>query len=101
MITCFIEYVIDENKIQEYEHYAALWISLVNKMGGDHHGYLLPAEGANNIALASFTFISLAKYEQYRTASFKNDECISAFEYARQTLCIKSYQRSFFRPMFK
>ena len=31
-------------------------------MGGLHHGYLLPHEGANNIGYASFSFPTLAAY---------------------------------------
>jgi hypothetical protein len=31
-------------------------------MGGTHHGYFLPDEGANNIAYALFSFPSLADY---------------------------------------
>jgi hypothetical protein len=101
MITCYIEYVIDENKIKEFEHYARLWIPLVNNFGGKHLGYFLPSEGANNIALALFTFPSLATYEQYRHTSYEDAACIAAFDYAQQTQCIKSYQRSFFRPLLK
>jgi len=101
MITCFIEYVIDANKINEFEHYAKLWISLVNKLGGQHMGYFLPSEGANNKALALFIFPTLADYEQYRKKSLTDLACIAAFDYAAQTQCINSYQRSFFRPLFK
>jgi len=101
MVTCFIRYIIDANKIKEFESYAKLWIPLVNKYGGQHHGYFLPSEGASNIALALFTFSSLAEYEQYRADSFKDLACIAAFDYAVQTQCINSYQRSFFRPLFK
>jgi hypothetical protein len=70
------------------------------KFGGIHHGYFLPSEGANNIALALFTFPSLAAYEEYRTASFSDEACIAAFEYAKETECIVSYERSFLRPVF-
>ncbi|MFT7684077.1 MAG: hypothetical protein ACI935_003600 [Moritella dasanensis] len=101
MVTCFIEYIIDANKLKEFEHYAKLWIPLVTKFGGQHQGYFLPSEGANNVALALFTFPSLAKYEQYRNESLNDSECIAAFDYAEQTQCIKRYQRSFFRPVFK
>ena len=100
MVTCFIEYIVDANKITEFEYYAKLWIPLVNKFGGQHNGYFLPSEGASNIALALFTFPSLADYEQYRNKSFKDVECITAFDYAIQTQCIKSYQRNFFCPLF-
>jgi len=101
MITCYLNYIIDPKKINEFETYAKLWIPLVEKFGGTHHGYFLPAEGANNIALALFSFPSLATYEQYREDSFKDDECIKAFKYAEDTDCIISYERSFFKPLFK
>ena len=100
MVTCFLRYVIDPNKLEEFEAYARMWIPLVNKFGGQHNGYFLPSEGANNIALALFTFPSLASYEQYRQDSFKDADCQAAFQYAEQTQCIVSYERSFFRPVF-
>lgn len=56
MITCYLKYVIDPYKLKEFEHYAKLWIPLVDRLGGKHHGYFMPHEGANNIALALFSF---------------------------------------------
>ena len=56
MVTCYLRYVIDPDKVAEFENYARMWISLVNKFGGKHHGYFLPHEGPNNIALALFSF---------------------------------------------
>lgn len=100
MITCYLKYVIDPKKIKEFEHYAKLWIPLVNKYGGNHHGYFLPSEGANNIAYALFSFESLAKYEEYRELSFKDPECLAAFDYSKTTHCIFSHERSFLRPVF-
>lgn len=100
MVTCYLRYVIDPNKLSEFEHYAKLWIPLVNQFGGQHHGYFLPSEGANNIALALFSFPSLAKYEQYRIDSFEDEACMAAFDYAKQTGCVLSYERSFFKPVF-
>lgn len=100
MITCCLRYVIDPYKLAEFEHYARLWIPLVNRLGGIHHGYFLPHEGANNIALALFSFPSLADYEIYRQRMTEDAECLAAFAYAEQTRCIVSYERSFMRPMF-
>jgi len=101
MITCYLKYVIDSYKAQEFEQYAKLWIPLVDKFGGQHHGYFLPSEGANNIALALFTFPSLAEYEMYRKNTLNDTQCKEAFQYAEQTRCILSYQRSFFNPLFE
>lgn len=99
MISCHLRYVIDPKKLREFEHYAKLWLPLVEKFGGRHHGYFLPSEGANNIAYAIFSFSSLATYEQYRLASFKDAECMAAFQYAKDTDCIISFERSFLRPL--
>ena len=101
MVTCYLRYEINPFKLNEFESYGKLWIRLVEKFGGKHHGYFLPSEGANNIALALFTFPSLAAYEDYRTRSFSDSECQEAFKYAEETKCIFSYERSFFRPVFE
>ena len=100
MVTVYVRYVLNPAKLPEFEHYGKLWIPLVEKFGGRHHGYFLPSEGANNIALALFTFESLAVYERYRQQSFDDPACQAAFRYADETGCILSYERSFFRPVF-
>ena len=100
MITCFLKYTIDPDKVAEFEHYGKLWIDLVNKMGGIHHGYLLPYEGANNIGYASFSFPALADYELYRNQIPASPDCQEALSYAKTTKCILSYERSFLKPVF-
>ena len=100
MITCYLRYIIDPSKLKEFEAYGKMWIPLVEKFGGQHHGYFLPSEGANNVALALFSFPSLAAYEGYRQQSQLDLECQAAFKYAEETRCIVSYERSFFRPVF-
>ncbi|MCC5900527.1 MAG: NIPSNAP family protein [Halomonas sp.] len=100
MVTCYLRYIIDPYKLKEFECYGKLWIPLVEKFGGKHHGYFLPSEGASNVALAMFTFPSLAEYEQYREKSLQDAACIAAFKYAEETKCIISYERTFFRPVF-
>jgi hypothetical protein len=78
-----------------------MWIALVEKFGGKHHGYFLPSEGASNVALALFTFPSLAAYETYRQKAAVDPDCQAAMRYYQETQCFLSYERSFFRPMFK
>ena len=99
MLTCYIRYIIDPYKLKEFEHYGKRWMPLVEQFGGRHHGYFLPAEGANNVAVALFTFPSLALYEQYRTRSLDDPDCQAAYRYAEETRCIVSYERSFLRPV--
>lgn len=99
MITCYLRYVIDPDKLDEFEMYAKKWIPLVNKFGGTHHGYFLPYEGANNVALALFSFPSLAAYEEYRGKAAGDPECQEAMAHYRNTKCFESYERSFMRPV--
>jgi hypothetical protein len=56
MITCYLRYVINPAKLKEFEIYARVWIGLVKRFEGIHHGYLMPSEGASNVAVAAFTF---------------------------------------------
>jgi uncharacterized protein (DUF1330 family) len=78
MVTCFLRYIIDATKLNEFEAYGRMWIPLVEKFGGKHGGYLLPSEGASNVALAIFTFPSLAEYEQYRQRAAVDPDCLAA-----------------------
>ena len=99
MVTCYLRYVIDPFKLAEFERYGRMWIPLVERFGGKHHGYILPSEGANIIALAIFSFPSLAAYEQYRRQAETDPECIAAVATATEQRFILSYERSFLKPL--
>jgi len=101
LVTCYLRYVLDPFKLKEFETYGKMWIPLVEKFGCNHHGYFLPGEGTSNIALALFSFQSLADYETYRTQAAADPECQSAIRYYEETKCFLSYERSFFRPVFE
>ncbi|WP_447792551.1 NIPSNAP family protein [Pseudomonas farris] len=99
MITCHVRYVIDPYQIPAFESYSRHWIRVVTRMGGKHHGYFLPAEGANNIAYCLFSFSSLADYEQYRREAGVDPECVQLVTQATEQKFILSYERSFLRPI--
>ncbi|MNZ60777.1 NIPSNAP family protein [Pseudomonas kilonensis] len=99
MITCHVRYVIDPYQIPAFERYSRQWIEVVNRMGGEHHGYFLPAEGANNIAYCLFSFPSLADYENYRRKAEQDPECVELVAQATEQRFILSYERSFLRPV--
>jgi len=86
-------------KVAEFEAYARMWIPLVERFGGIHHGYYLPHESHSNLAVALFSFPSLAEYEVYRVTSMADPECRAAYAYAVETKCIVSYERQFLRPL--
>ena len=99
MITALITYVIAPAKVAAFEVYARAWIHLVNAMGGTHHGYFLPDEGANNKAWAMFSFPSLAAYEAYRKEMAQDAACQRAYAHAKNTGFILSFDRTFTRPV--
>lgn len=99
MITCYLDYTIDPDRLQEFEEYGRIWIRLIAKFGGNHHGYFLPSEGASDKAVALFSFPSLAEYEHYRQLAAEDQECIDAVAFAKRTGCIVRYERTFYRPL--
>lgn len=119
MVTCYLRYVIDPDKLEEFEKYARMWMPLVEKFGGTHHGYFLPgkgpkdaasasfsfpglgAEGPGDVAVALFSFPSLEAYETYRRKAAEDEDCRAAMAYYHETKCFLSYERSFMEPVFK
>jgi hypothetical protein len=99
MITCFIRYRIDRSKTKEFEAYAKMWLGLIKRFGGQHHGYFLPSEGRSDEALCLFSFPSLAVYEEYRTKAADDEEAKAAVRYAEERGLLLEWERSFFRPV--
>ena len=99
MITCFLEYRIDPKKTAEFERYGRMWMELIARFGGTHHGYFLPSEGHSHTALALFSFPSFADYEAYRAAAATDEEVKAAVRYMDETGCVQSWDRRFFRPV--
>lgn len=99
MISCHIRYEIDPERVDAFEVYAKMWIPLVGKFGGIHHGYFLPSEGRNYEAFAIFSFESLAAYEEYRALSMQDADCRKAFDYAKKNKIVRKVERQFMRPV--
>lgn len=99
MITCVVDYVIDPAKTSEFEEFARRWMALVEREGGTHHGYFLPAEGASDRAVALFSFPNLAAYEQYRTLFGVDPDFVGADRIRDESGCVLRYDRTFMRPL--
>ncbi len=99
MITCHLTYEIDPEQIEAFEHFARRWITLVNRSGGRHHGYFLPAEGASDVAYAAFSFPSLAAYEEYRAKFGVDPDFVAADRIREQSRCVRRHERTFLRPV--
>ena len=50
MITCYLRYEIDPDRLADFEAYGAMWLDLMPRFGGIHHGYFLPSEGESDVA---------------------------------------------------
>jgi NIPSNAP len=99
MITCHVKYQIDPSKLEAFERFGRRWIALVERSGGQHHGYFLPAEGASDVAYALFSFPSLADYESYRTLFGHDPDFIAADRIRDESGCVVRYERTFLRPV--
>lgn len=100
VITCVLNYTIDPGEIEAFERFALEWMRLVNKQGGVHHGYYLPAEGDSDRALALFSFDSLASYETYRKRFGQDPEFIAADRIRDESGCVVRHERTFMRPLW-
>jgi hypothetical protein len=117
VITCYVRYELNMEQLDAFAEYAKIWIDLVNKLGGTHHGYFLPCledkarehgrfsfpgmgkEGPTNVGIAVFSFPSWAAYEHYRAEADKCDECKRATEIVQETKCFTAYERNFMTPI--
>jgi hypothetical protein len=99
LITCHVKYVIDPYQLSDFEAYAKAWLAIVERLGGTHHGYFLPSEGASNIAYCLFSFPSLADYESYRHIAMTDPESTALVASLLDKKFIVSYERTFLRPM--
>lgn len=100
-VTCHLRYEIDPSEIEAFERFAQRWIALVERSGGQHHGYFLPSEGASDVAYALFTFPSLAAYEAYREGFGSDPDFIAADRIREESACVVRYERSFLRPLLE
>jgi len=99
MINCFLRHQIDPYKREEFRKYADMWLHLIPKFGGTHHGYFLPKESASDLAVALFSFASLADHETYRLESQSDPHCRAASAFANETRCIVRLDQQFLEPV--
>jgi NIPSNAP len=110
VITSFIRYTIDPEKLGDFEHYARVWMRLIEKYGGTHHGYFVPDKqappatfsfpgiaeaGPDNVGIALFSFPNHEAYETYRRDVAQDPECLAVTAHKERTQCFTKYERTF------
>ena len=96
-VTCCIRYTLDPYKREAFEEYARRWLKIIPACGGELHGYWMPHEGTDNIALAMISFDSLASYERYRARLRQDEAGVANFRLAQTDRFILSEERTFLR----
>ena len=96
-VTCCIRYTLDPFKRDAFEAYAKNWLRIIPACGGELHGYWMPHEGTDNIALAMISFDSLASYEKYRARLRQDEAGVANFRMAQTERFILSEERTFLR----
>lgn len=96
-ITCFIQYKINPNKIDQFEQYSEEWGRIIPNCGGELVGYFLPHEGSNDQAFGLISFNSLADYEKYRAILKNDEEGRNNFRFAQRENFIVEEKRSFLK----
>ncbi len=99
MITLYLRYTIDPNKLSDYAAYVAAEEAPIRESGGNILGYFLPTDfaGSTSESIGLIDFPSLAEYEVYRAklaAHPMHQQNVAALESAGVVL---STQRSLMR----
>lgn len=113
-VTCQIRYTLDLAQLGAFQTYARIWMSLIERYGGVHHGYFTPGanpdevgpsfpnlgyDGQTDVAIAMFTFPDEESYRLYRQDVATDPECLRATALVRESGCFTRYERLFLQPV--
>lgn len=113
-VTCEVRYHLHPERLSEFEAYARIWIKLIERHGGTHHGYFMPrekprdakvsfqglgSEGASDVAIALFTFADEEAYARYREQVAKDPDGVAANTRFGDDPPFRSYERVFLTPL--
>ncbi len=97
MITLYIKYTLDPNKLRDFEIYAKALSTPIERCGGVPAGYYLPTKfaGSVNTAVGMIDFPSLAAYEKYREKLAGDQEAIEVTRRLEASGALLNEERSF------
>jgi hypothetical protein len=97
MLTCFIRYDIEPDRVDPFEHYARTWGEAIPRCGADIVGYFAPHEGSATTAYGIYNIENLAAYEAYRARLREDPLGRENFAFARKEKFIRREDRIFLR----
>lgn len=97
MITLYIRYTLDPNKLRDFEVYAKALSTPIERCGGTPAGYYLPTKfaGPVNSAVGMIDFPSLSAYEKYREKLATDQEAIDISKRLEASGALLNEDRSF------
>ena len=97
MITLYIRYTLDPNKLRDFELYAKALATPIERCGGVSAGYYLPTKfaGPMNSAVGMIDFPSLAAYEKYREKLGADPDAIEITRRLEASGALLNEERSF------
>ena len=97
MITLYIRYTLDPNKLRDFEIYAKALANQIARCGGVPAGYYMPTKfaGPMNAAVGLIDFPSLAAYEKYREKLGADQEAIEIARRLEVSGALLNEERSF------
>lgn len=97
MITCFIRYDLDPNRLDLFDEYARRWGQAIPECGAELIGYFSPYEGSATTAYGVYSLKDLAAYEAYRARLKAHPLGRENFDFARREQFIRHEDRLFLR----
>jgi hypothetical protein len=97
MITCFIRYDLDPNRLDLFDEYARRWGQAIPECGAELIGYFAPHEGSATTAYGVYSLKDLAAYEAYRARLKAHPLGRENFEFAKRERFIRHEDRLFLR----
>lgn len=110
MIVCHLRYRLDLEKLDAFRQYAEIWVSLIERHGGEHLGYYVATDipepkgfsfpglgrsGDPEAAFALFRFPDRETYDAYRRDVRSDPDCGRADRLLRESGCFLDYERTF------
>ncbi|HEY8942941.1 MAG TPA: NIPSNAP family protein, partial [Polyangiaceae bacterium] len=110
---CEVRYVLDPDRLEDFEDYGRAWIQLIERHGGTHYGFFMPRSapsdatisfiekgqaGPTDVAIALYGFPDEPAYNNYRSAVAQDPQAAPVIDRFKDPP-FKSYERVFLAPL--
>lgn len=97
MVTCYQRYLLDTAKVKDFEQYARLYVSGVERLGGTHLGIYMQQDGRGDYALAMYSFPDAAALAAFDAEGHADADIRAAAALKQSSRCFLSEERTLVR----